>query len=344
MYQGGGVPKSTLLHRPRYDDVVHSTLLCLVGVESTIRIREVSPSVAQVETTRRWSDGAPVGTGAATFICDGQEGVDVRQLDVISVLVDEPRRQDERREGSISDSHGATQLTVWPPTPPEYANRGRQRGPDTCIPASSTLSPAKSPTFVCGMPPAGYGLSCGDPWAKPVLWPSLIQWHGQPNISDQSNHPRGVPPATHRVILSVHLTVPLRATGRSPIQASKYLRVIGGYEAKYRSRRASDQDLYLIRVHTQPCCTAVTAKTVTAPFAAQKGTTVAALRCTLMVTWVVGGMWPENLCKEEGKESLGAKGEPRDVPFGLTPPAQSRLACTPQGGIAEIDNPARDLR
>jgi hypothetical protein len=48
--------------------------------------------------------------------------------------------------------------------------------------------------------------------------------------------------------------------------------------------------------------------------------------------------------KEEGKESLGAKGEPRDVPFGLTPPAQSRLACTPQGGIAEIDNPARDLR
>jgi hypothetical protein len=49
MYQGGGVPKSTLLHRPRYDDVVHSTLLCLVGVESTIRIREVSPSVAQVE-------------------------------------------------------------------------------------------------------------------------------------------------------------------------------------------------------------------------------------------------------------------------------------------------------
>lgn len=62
-----------------------------------------------VQAARCRSDGTADATGSPTFIRDGQEGVDVWQLDVVSALVHEPGWQDEWGQGGSdgSSSHGS---------------------------------------------------------------------------------------------------------------------------------------------------------------------------------------------------------------------------------------------
>ena len=50
-----------------------------------------------VEAARHWSDWALEAAGPPPFVRDGQQGVEVGEVYVVSVLLDEPGRQHERR-------------------------------------------------------------------------------------------------------------------------------------------------------------------------------------------------------------------------------------------------------